>query len=250
MVINATDEPVGYLVPLWPGRPRFASPVSNFADPGRLGAIQRQIVAQLRAHDGLKFTLHSERPATPAVNYMLNQLQLAPDPTKCLPIQRRPGGDLRVCATEPFQVTNEIGFDASQRASSAPLYGAYDASIADQEVWIGYAAQVLIAKTALASGKNLRVDGTVPFDLYRLADRKLKKAKVSVTVNGVVVAEQTFTAGGTFSLRIPSAKVAQAAADAPVLGVSVSTSNAVIPSIVGAGADVRRLGLQIRRISF
>lgn len=115
MVINMTDEPVAYLVPLWPGHPRFAYPVSNFAGPKKLNALQQQIMVRLHNHQGPIFTLQSDGSPIAGVLDVLSQLQLAPDPSKCTPIPRRVGGNLRVCATVFSPVPNNVGLDTAPR---------------------------------------------------------------------------------------------------------------------------------------
>ena len=94
MVLAATDEPVSFLIPQWPGAPPFVSAATNFSAPGRNEPAQRLVAARLAGHRGPIYLLRAADPAAARPD-VLARYHLVLDSAACVPIMA--GVPLTLC---------------------------------------------------------------------------------------------------------------------------------------------------------
>ena len=106
MVINLTEqEPMSYLVPLWPGKPAFVSPITNLSRPGVNPLLQSRIAELISDHKGPLYILEDNNLPSPSATYLLDRYQLQIDLGSCTSIQSIESG-LVVCSAR-----RSLGFE-------------------------------------------------------------------------------------------------------------------------------------------
>jgi hypothetical protein len=144
-----------------------------------------------------------------------------------------------------------VGYDANGdfKAAAAEDYlkGSYppEGDPGARAAWIGRSASATFK--APISGRTLLVSGWAPYSLHQKSGLK-GPLEVLVRVNGVDVADRTFSSDAFFDIRVLNADLIKAASFAPTTTVEVATNHGFVPSQSLGGNDARELSIKISKV--
>ncbi|WP_225031820.1 hypothetical protein [Paraburkholderia sp. XV] len=250
VVVNLTTDAVGYLIPQWEGHPPVISPNSSLTVPGINGPVQRLMTEAVLKHDGPVFLIIRSSVLDNPAKYLLQQYQLGVDRPSCHDLDGY-GDGLLLCKSKPDRYENSVGFDVRTGGQTGDLIGAYEpVEVGAGGTWTDYVAMISFSKNASTSDRDLVIQGQLPLDLYKKMYGKIAGKNLTVSVNGKIVHSTAVESSERFNYRISASEIADASKGFPMIGIEVHTPFAAVPAEVGAGPDIRRLGMRILRISF
>lgn len=247
MVVSLVEDPIGYLIPDWPGHPPVLSPLSGLTKPGENTPIQVLLARRITAHAGPVYVLSRLHAMSEAGRHLLQFYQMSVVASGCQTIVGAADERFEVCPVQHAADERLDGFDAA-RSDNSPFLGGYFPIAPGAAVWMGKRASVNFSADDLGRHAALQIDGLLPLDMLHKAFPEKHAFDVTVTVNGFRVASSRLLQGGSFHLDIPTQLILQHGDGLPVVSMDMAVSAAAAPAEVGTGSDVRMLGALIQRI--
>lgn len=247
MVIDITPNPIGYLLPQWPGHPPVVNPNSALTRPGLNEPIQHILTHRIYSNKGPIYLLLDNHNPSDVAKHLMQVYQITPVESQCQTIPDTVGPLLMICPAERAPETNLDGFDY-KRAQNAPFLGGYFPINAGDGVWIGRAAFINFTTDSVARHQSLLINGQIPLDLLLKASPGTRSVKVDIYIGDALVGETSLTKDDSFNLVIPTKFILNHADGLPIVSVGIRVSASAVPAKVGANPDVRTLSAMINQI--